>query len=78
MFEIQEDHVIKILIVASKVNVPMANVPKVVKTIMTAHMKIIVSTISACPGHVDCQRSSGTLTHTFQIRVRDVNRKVHS
>ena len=42
MFEIQEDHVKKILIVASKVNAPMANVPKVVKTIMTAHMKIIV------------------------------------
>ena len=42
MFEIQEDHVMKILSVVKKVNVPMANVSKLVMTIMTARMKIIV------------------------------------
>ena len=42
MFEIQEDHVMKILIVAKKVNAPMAYVSKLVMTIMTACMKIIV------------------------------------
>ena len=42
MFEIQEDHATKILSVVKKVNATMANVPKLVKTIMTAHMEIIV------------------------------------
>ena len=44
MFEIQEDHVRKILIVALThgVNASMTNVSKHVKTIGTAHMKIIV------------------------------------
>ena len=42
MFEIQENHVRKILIVALAVNATMANVSKLVKTIMTAHMKIVV------------------------------------
>ena len=42
MFEIQEDHVRKILIVALAVNATMANVSKLVKTIMTACMEIIV------------------------------------
>ena len=36
MFKIQEDHVKKILIVALSVNATMANVSKLVKTIMTA------------------------------------------
>ena len=36
MFEIQEDHVRKILIVALLVNASMTNVVKLVKTIMTA------------------------------------------
>ena len=52
MFEIQEDHVKMILSVAKKVNAKMANVSKVVKTIMTAYMMIIVQTISACPRDV--------------------------
>ena len=42
MFKIQEDHVKKILIVALAVNATMANVSKLVKTIMTACMEIIV------------------------------------
>ena len=46
MFEIQEDHVRKILIVALAVNatmdLTMENVSKLVKTIMTACMEIIV------------------------------------
>ena len=53
MFEIQEDHVRKILIVALMINglnALMTNVSKlvktIVKTIMTANMKIIVRTIS--------------------------------
>ena len=53
MFEIQEDHVRKILIVALRINglnASMTNVSKlvktIVKTIMTANMKIIVRTIS--------------------------------
>jgi hypothetical protein len=62
MFEIQEDHVKKLLIVASKVNAPMANVPKLVKTTMTAHMKMNVWTISACPRYVDCQQMSDVPT----------------
>ena len=42
MFEIQEDHATKILSVAKKVNATMANVSKLVITIMTACMMIIV------------------------------------
>ena len=42
MFEIQEDHVRKILIVALAVNATMENVSKLVITIMTACMEIIV------------------------------------
>ena len=38
MFEIQEDHVRKIMIVAVAVNASMANVSKLVKTIMTAKL----------------------------------------
>ena len=58
MFEIQEDHAMMILGVAKKVNVPfwqmalLANVTKLVKTTMTAHMKINVGTKSACPRNV--------------------------
>ena len=48
MFEIQENHVMKILSVAKKVNAKVANVSKVVKTIMAAHMKINVGMKSAC------------------------------
>ena len=47
MFEMQEDHVRRILIVALSVNAAMANVSKLVKTILTAWMKIDVCTISA-------------------------------
>ena len=36
MFEIQEDHVLKIYTVAKRVNAKRANVSKVVKTILTA------------------------------------------
>ena len=52
MFEIQEDHVVKISSVAVKVNASMTNVSKFVKTIMTAYMMIIVQTMSACPRDV--------------------------
>ena len=62
MFEIQEDHVRKILIVVSGINhlfypwllvdASMTNVSKLVKTIMTAHIKINVGTKSACPRNV--------------------------
>ena len=47
MFEIQEDHARKILIVALLVNAAIANVSKLVKNIMTAWMKIVVCTTSA-------------------------------
>ena len=50
MFNLQEDCVRKIVIV--EVNAKMANVSKVVKTIMAAHMKINVGTKSACPRYV--------------------------
>ena len=53
MFKIQEDHVRKILIVALTVNAAMTNVSKLVKAIMTAHMKMIVWTIFACPRYVE-------------------------
>ena len=46
MFKLQEDCVRKIVIV--EVNAKMANVSKVVKTIMAAHMKINVGTKSVC------------------------------
>ena len=55
MFEIQEDHATKILSVAKKVNATMANVSKLVKTIMTAWMMIIVWTICACPKQVSAE-----------------------
>ena len=42
MFEIQEDHVKKIVIVAKKVIASMTNVFKLVKTKMTACIKINV------------------------------------
>ena len=46
MFEIQENSVMKIIIV--EVNASTANVTNLVKTIMAAHMKINVETKSAC------------------------------
>ena len=45
-----------ILSVAKKVNAKMANVSKVVKTIMTAYMMIIVRTISVCPRDVKMKK----------------------
>ena len=50
MFEIQENHVRKTVIV--EVIALMANVSKLVKTIMTACIKINVGTKSACPRDV--------------------------
>ena len=52
MFEIQEDHVSKTLIVALMILASMENVSKLVKTIMTALTKNIVRMIYACPRYV--------------------------
>ena len=58
MFEIQEDHAMILLGVAKKVDAPFwqmalwENVTKLVKTTMTAHMKINVGTKSAFPRNV--------------------------
>ena len=51
MFEIQEDHVI-VYHVAKKVIASMANVTNLVKTTMTAQMKINVGTKSVCQRYV--------------------------
>ena len=52
MFEIQEDHVSKTLIVALMILALMENVSKLVKTIMTVLTKNIVKMISAYPRYV--------------------------
>ena len=49
MFEIQEDYVSKTLIVALTIIASMENVSKLVKTVMTVCMKIIVCTIFVFP-----------------------------
>ena len=51
MFKLQEDCVRKIVIV--EVNAKMANVTNLVKTTMTAHLKINVGTKSACQRYVE-------------------------
>ena len=51
MFEIQENHVRETVIV--EVNAKMANVTNLVKTTMTAHLKINVGTESACQRYVE-------------------------
>ena len=50
MFEIQENHVRETVIV--EVNAKMANVTNLVKTTMTAQMKINVGTKSVCQRYV--------------------------
>ena len=50
MFEIKENHARKIVIVEAIALI--ANVSKLVKTILTAHMNINVGTISACQRYV--------------------------